>query len=76
MKTNVFWLVSFCVLFPSLSLTQSPEPFPTKNLWSNFKADVLWDAWYHVSSRTNQFIASSRVLNLGNSRREKVLRAS
>ena len=43
---------------------------------SNFKADVLWDACYHVSSRTNQFIASSRVLNLGNSRREKVFSAS
>jgi hypothetical protein len=34
-------------------------------LRSNFKAEVLWDACYRVSSLINQFIASSRVLNLG-----------
>ena len=34
------------------------------------------DTWYHPSSLTNQSIASSRVLNLRNSRWEKVFSAS
>jgi hypothetical protein len=35
-----------------------------------------WHSSYHVSSLTNQSIASSRVLNLRNSRWEKVFSAS
>jgi hypothetical protein len=34
-------------------------------LESNFKAEVLWDAWYRASALINQFIACSRVLILG-----------
>jgi hypothetical protein len=42
------------------------QPFNLRRTWgSNFKAEVLWDACYRVSSLINQFIASSRVLNLG-----------
>ena len=42
----------------------------------NLDASVARDARYHPSSRTNQSIASSRILNLWNSRREKVFSAS
>ena len=38
--------------------------------------EILEDTCYHASSLTNQSIASSRVLNLWNSRWEKVFNAS
>jgi hypothetical protein len=42
----------------------------------NLDASGARDTWYHPSSLTNQSIASSRVLNLRNSRWEKVFSAS
>jgi cytoskeletal protein CcmA (bactofilin family) len=42
----------------------------------NLDASGARDTWYHPSSLTNQSIASSRVLNLQNSRWEKVFSAS
>ena len=42
----------------------------------NLDASGARVTWYHPSSLTNQSIASSRVLNLRNSRWEKVFSAS
>lgn len=37
----------------------------SEELGVKLQGEVLWDACYRVSSLINQFIASSRVLNLG-----------
>ena len=62
-----------CVL---VALTLPRELRYDSTVMSERRRDVVEDTCYHASSLTKQSVASSRALNLRNSRWEKVFSAS